>query len=111
MAFFIKLSSKVIFNFVSSNLHDYGKSFLNKGLNFAIPPKTIQYSDFFKKCYLEKLPAWILLILVKNLSKVNCRDITDTLFKQVFKISDKHLSAEELKALNNLVKNKYFVIQ
>ena len=47
----------------------------------------------------------------KELVKSRLRDITDTLFKQVFKISDKHLSTEEVKALNNLVKNKYFVIQ
>lgn len=47
----------------------------------------------------------------KELVKSRLRDITDTLFKQVFKISDKHLSAEEVKALNNLVKNKDFVIQ
>ena len=47
----------------------------------------------------------------KELVKSRLRDITDTLFKQVFKISDKHLSTEEVKALNNLVKNKDFVIQ
>ena len=39
------------------------------------------------------------MILIKNVSKVD------------FEISDKHFSREEAKALNNLIKNKDFVIQ
>ena len=34
-----------------------------------------------------------------------------TSFKQVFKISEKNLSKEEVRALNNLVKNKDIAIQ
>ena len=36
---------KVIFNFSSYNLSDHEKSVLCKGLNFAIPPKAIEYSE------------------------------------------------------------------
>ena len=34
-----------------------------------------------------------------------------TSFKEVFKISEKNLSKEEVRALNNLVKNKDIAIQ
>ena len=37
---------KVIFNFSSYNLSDHEKIVLSKGLSFAIPPKTIEYSEF-----------------------------------------------------------------
>ena len=36
---------KVIFNFSSYNLSDHEKIVLSKGLSFAIPPKTIEYSE------------------------------------------------------------------
>ena len=36
---------KVIFNFSCYNLNDHEKSVLCKGLNFAIPPKAIEYSE------------------------------------------------------------------
>ena len=37
---------KVIFNFSSYNLNDHEKLVLCKGLNFTIPPKAIEYSEF-----------------------------------------------------------------
>ena len=37
---------KVIINFSSYNLSDQEKIVLSKGLSFAIPPKTIEYSKF-----------------------------------------------------------------
>ena len=40
-----KVIYKVIFNFSSYNLNDHEKSVLCKGLNFAIPPKAIEYSE------------------------------------------------------------------
>ena len=39
-------TDKVIFNFSSYNLNDHEKSVLCKGLNFTIPPKAIEYSEF-----------------------------------------------------------------
>ena len=37
---------KVVFNFSSYNLNDHETSVLGNGLNFAIPLKAIQYSQF-----------------------------------------------------------------
>ena len=47
----------------------------------------------------------------KECLKSRLRDRAYTSFKQVSKISEKNLSKEEAKALNNLVRNKYIVIQ
>ena len=47
----------------------------------------------------------------KECIKSRLRDSAYTSFKQVSRISDKNLSREEVKALNNLVKNKDLVIQ
>ena len=41
---------KVIFNFSSYNLNDHKKLVLCKGLNFAIPPKAIEYSELLLLC-------------------------------------------------------------
>ena len=54
----------------------------------------LDISDFNKECVKSRL-----------------RDRAYTSFKQVSKISDKNISREEVKALNNLVKNKDFVVQ
>ena len=67
--------------------------------------------QIFLKMFFREITSLDIINFSKELVKSRLRDITDTLFKQVFKISDKHLSAEEVKALNNLVKNKDFVIQ
>ena len=37
---------KSIFNFSSYNLNDNEKIVLSKGLSFAIPLKTVEYSEF-----------------------------------------------------------------
>ena len=47
----------------------------------------------------------------KECVKSRLRDSAYSSFKQVSRISDKNLSREEAKALNNLVKNKDLVIQ
>ena len=49
--------------------------------------------------------------LKKECVKSRLRDSAYTSFKQVSKISEKILSKEEVKPLNNLVKNKDIVIQ
>lgn len=36
---------KVIFNYSSHSLTEAEKSLLSKGLNFSIPPKTLNYAD------------------------------------------------------------------
>ena len=47
----------------------------------------------------------------KECVKSRLRDGAYSSFKQVSRISDKNLTREEVKALNNLVKNKHLVIQ
>ena len=47
----------------------------------------------------------------KECVKSRRQDSTYTSFKQVSKISQKNLSKQEIKALNNLIKNKDIVIQ
>ena len=61
---------EVIFNFSSCNLNCHEKSVLNKGLNFAVPPKAIKYSELLQ-------PFEMLVILINNLSKVDSQ-IADT---------------------------------
>ena len=49
--------------------------------------------------------------LKKECAKGRLRDSAYTSFKLVSRISEKNLSKEEVKTLNNLVKNKDIVIQ
>ena len=67
----VKILKKFIFSFSSCNLNDHEKSVFCKRSNFAIPPNAIEYSEFLLllKCYLEKLLAWVLVILINNVSK------------------------------------------
>ena len=106
-------TDKVIFNFSSYNLNDHEKSVLCKGLNFTIPPKAIEYSEFllpFEMLFRE-ITSLDIGDFNKECVKSRLRDSAYSSFKQVSRISDKNLSREEVKALNNLVKNKHLVIQ
>ena len=103
---------KGIFNFSSCNLSDHVKIAQSKGLSFALPPKTIKYSECL-------VPFEMLLRYINSLEVINrnkecvksrLQGSTYT-FKQVSKISQKILSKWEIKALNNLIKNKDIVIQ
>ena len=104
---------KVIFNFSSYNLNNHEKSVLCKGLNFAIPPKAIEYSEFllaFEMLFRE-ITSFYIGNFNKECVKSRLRDSAYSSFKQTSKISEKNLSREEVKALNNLVKNKDLLIQ
>ena len=57
----------VIFNFSSYNLSDHEKIVLCKGLSFAIPPKTVEYSKFLVP--FETLFRDINRLEVSNLNK------------------------------------------
>ena len=86
---------------------------LCKGLDFAIPPKAIEYLEFllpFKMLFRE-IASLDIGNFNKECVKSRLRDNTYSSFKQVSKISDKNLSREEVKALNNSVKNKDLFIQ
>ena len=63
---------KVIFNFSSHVFNTTEKSLLSKGLNFAIPPKNINYADYmlpFELLYRD-VDTLEFLIWIKSLSKV-----------------------------------------
>ena len=51
--------NKVIYNFSSYHLTDFDKSLLIEVLNFAIPPKKIEYSKFL-------LPSELLFLGIKS---------------------------------------------
>ena len=71
---------------------------LCKGLSFAIPSKTIKYSEFLPP--FEILFRDINILEISSLNKicVKCRlwNSAYTSFKQVSKISEKNLSTEEV---------------
>ena len=52
---------KVIVNYSSYNLSDKEKNLLSKGLNFALPPKRLNYGDYLA-------PYELLFRDIKNLS-------------------------------------------
>ena len=59
-------ADKVIFNFSSHALTDHEKSILSEGLNFAIPPKDINYADYlllFELLYRD-INSEVFLILI-----------------------------------------------
>ena len=92
---------KVIFNFLSYNLLDHEK------------PKATEYSGFllpFEMLFRESTNMGIGNFNKKCVKSI-LWDSAYSSFKQVSKISDKNISREEVKALNNLVKIKDLVIR
>ena len=94
-------------------MNDHEKSVLCKGLNFTIPPKATEYSEFllpFEMLFRE-INSFDIGDFNKEFVKSRLRDSAYSSFKQVSRISNKNLSREQPKTLNNLVKNKDLVIQ
>ena len=86
---------------------------LCEGLKLTIPPKAIEYSEIllpFEMLFRETTSLDI-GEFNKECVKSRLRDSAYSSFKQVSRLSDKNLSREDAKALNNLVKNKDLVIQ
>ena len=73
-------------------------------MNFAIPPKAIEYSEFLLPCEMLFGESTNLDIgnFNKECVKSKLQDSFYSSFKQVSKISDKNLPIEEVKALNYL---------
>ena len=105
---------KVIFNYSSHVLTESGKSLLCKGLNFAIPPKTLKYADYL-------LPFELLYRAIHNLDITNekkevlkprIKDCTFSSFNSYNENDEPlNLTPEELAALKSLSKNQNVVIQ
>ena len=85
---------RFIFNFSSHNLSGHEKIVLSKGLSFAIPPKTNEYSEFLVplEILFRDFNSLEIINLDKECVKSRLRDSAYTLFKQVSKISEKNLS-------------------
>ena len=102
----------VIFNFSKYKLTKQEESILSKGLQFAIPPTVIEYTDFmlpFELLYRdnksEEVPSENLQI-----SKNKLLDTATSTYAKSCRIKS-NLSIDEAKALKNLTKQKDVMIQ
>ena len=105
---------KVIFNYSSHVLTESEKSLLWKGLNFAIPPDKLEYSDFL-------LPFELLYRHIQNLDvtdqkkqllKARIKDSALSPFSSYNKNSAAlNLTKEEFASLKSLSKNDSLIIQ
>ena len=94
-------------------MSDIEKTVLAKGLNFALPPKKLNYADYLT-------PYELLFRDIKELSvddsilervKVDMKKICLFLFEN-FKFKDQlNITRDELKALNDLSSRKDIIIQ
>ena len=86
---------------------------MSRGLNFAIPPKNLNYADYllpfkllFRDIDLLDIPR-----TDRDFIQGRLRDRAFTSYRNVGKNIDRNLSNEEHFALKNLVKNKDLIIQ
>ena len=79
------------------------KSVLCKGLNVAVPPKTIECSEFLLlfEMLFRKITSFDIGNYNKECDKSRLRHSTYSSFKQVSKISEKNLPRKEVNPLNN----------
>ena len=104
---------KVIFNFSSHVLNTTEKSLLSKGLNFAIPPKNINYADYmipFELLYRD-VDSLEVSNLDKEFIKSRLRDSTFSSYMDTSKTFEKNLLKAEFEALKILLKNKDIILQ
>ena len=104
---------KIIINHASYQLSDIEKTVLAKGLNFALPPKKLDYADYLT-------PFELLFRDIKELSvddsilervKVDMKKICLSSFEN-FKFKDElNITPDELKALKDLSSRKDIIIQ
>ena len=104
---------KVIFNISSHELSDDEKALLCKGLNFAIPPKRLDYADhmlsfelLFRDINKSKIPDEN-----KEFIKSRLKDSAYTSFRSYNYKSEINLTKKEQVALNNLSNNENIIIQ
>ena len=104
---------KVIFNFSGHVLNTTEKSLLSKGLNFAIPPKNINYADYMLPFELLYRDVDFLEVanLDKEFIKSRLRDSAFSSYKDTGKTFEKNLPKAEFDALKILLKNKDIIVQ
>ena len=98
---------------MSERISFFRNFFTEKGLNFAIPPKNINYADFMLP--LELLNRNVDSLEVSNLdkefTKSMLRDSAFSSCKDTGKTLEKNLLKEEYDALKILFKNKDIIVQ
>ena len=104
---------KVLLNFSNLPLTEHENSLLRRGLNFAIPPKNVNYADYllpfellFRDNELCEFPSYDKEFICSKL-----RDCAFTSFTDSCKVNENKLSKEQHLALKDLIKNRYLVIQ
>ena len=83
----------MIFNFSNNVLNTTENFLLSKGLNFAIPPKNMNYTDFmlpFKLLYRD-VDSLEVSNLDKEFIKRRCRDSTFSSYKDTKNTLEKNL--------------------
>ena len=104
---------QVIFNFSGHVLNTTEKSLLSKRLNFAIPPKNINYADYLLP--FELLDGEVDSLEVSNLNKEfiksRLRDSAFSSYKDTGKTFEKNLPKADFDALKILLKNKHIIVQ
>ena len=104
---------QVIFNFSGHVLNTTEKSLLSKRLNFAIPPKNINYADYllpFELLYRE-VDSSEVSNLNKEFIKSRLRDSAFSSYKDTGKTFEKNLPKADFDALKILLKNKHIIVQ
>ena len=104
---------KLIFNFSGHVLNTTEKSLLSKGLNFAIPPKNINYTDFmlpFELLYTD-VDSLEVSNLDKEFIKSRLRDSAFSSYKDTGKTLEKILPKGKFDALKILLKKKDIILQ
>ena len=104
---------KVIFNFSSHVLNTTEKSLLSKGLNFAIPPKNINYADYmipFELLYRD-VDSSEVFNLDKEFIKSRFRYSAFSSDKDTSRTFEKNLPKVEFDVSKVLLKNKDIIIQ
>ena len=104
---------KVLFNFSNHSLIEHEKYLLSRGLNFAIPPKNVNYADYllpfellFRDIDLSEIPSYD-----KEFIRNRLRDCEITSFRDSGKINENNLSKKEHLALKDLIENRDLIIQ
>ena len=88
---------KVLFNFSNHSLTEHEKSLLSRGLNFAIPPRNVNYADYllpfellFRHIDLCEIPSYDKEFICSRLT-----DCAFASFRDSSKINENNLSKEE----------------
>ena len=104
---------KVLFNFSNHSLTEHEKSLLSRGLNFAIPPKNVNYADYLLPFELlfRDIDLCEIASYDKEFIRSKLRDCVITSFRDSGKINENNLSKKEHLALKNLIKNRDLIIQ